>query len=268
MSEQSSIATSARVPLQRALQQVVIPDLVRRRIASSTTSPQRLTLTEQELTRLAQACVQSAYAIETELEELLVQGWSLGQLYLDAIAGTARLLGQWWIADQLDFASLTMAAGRLQDIVRLWEPRFLRSATPLAGADQYQVMLLSEFNDQHSLGVQMLQSFFKRDGWRVHNTWGMQEADLLRHVESSHVHLIGLSICTDRRLTPTHRLIRSLRERSRNPCLLIMLGGPLVMAHPHQVEHLEADWLAGEADQASRVALDRVLQVHQLRGSA
>lgn len=268
MSEQSSIATRAHAPLQRALQHVVIPDLLRRRMASSTAVARAPRLIEQDLIRLAEASVLNAYAIETELEELLVQGWSMEQLYLDAIAGTARLLGQWWIADQLDFASLTLAAGRLQDIVRLWEPRFLRSASPLKGANQYQVMLLSEFNDQHSLGVQMLQSFFKRDGWRVHNTWGMQEADLLRHVESSSVHLIGLSICTDRRLMQTQRLIRSLRQRSRNPSLLIMLGGPLVMAHPHQVANLGADWLAGEAGQASQEALDRVSQAHQIRGTA
>ncbi|MEY3765134.1 MAG: hypothetical protein RLZ03_93, partial [Pseudomonadota bacterium] len=109
MSEQSSSATSARAPLQRALQQVVIPGLVRRRIASSQDIGLSLALSDADLTRLAQASVLNAHAIETELEELVSQGWPLDRVYLEAIAGTARLLGQWWISDQLDFASLTLA---------------------------------------------------------------------------------------------------------------------------------------------------------------
>lgn len=268
MSEQSSSATSARAPLQRALQQVVIPGLVRRRIASSHDIGLSLALSDADLTRLAQASVLNAHAIETELEELVSQGWPLDRVYLEAIAGTARLLGQWWISDQLDFASLTLAAGRLQDVVRQWESRFLRSAPPLIGAQQFQVMLLNEFNDQHSLGVLMLQSFFKRDGWRVHNTWGMQEDDLIARISSSPVHLVGLSVCTDRRLPSTRRLIRTLRERSLNPSLLIMLGGPLVLAQPELVDDLGADWLSGHADQASQDAWHRVSLLHPVRRSA
>ena len=268
MSEQSSTATSARAPLQRALHQVVIPGLVSRRIASSSGASQHLMLSEMDLTRLAQASVLNAYAIETELENLLSNGWPLDRVYLDAIAGTARLLGQWWISDQLDFASLTLATGRLQDVVRHWESRFLRSAHPLPGAHQFQVFLLNEFNDQHSLGMLMLQSFFKRDGWRVHNTWGMQEETLIDRIRSSQVHLVGLSICTDRRLSQTRRLIRTLRECSHNPQLLIMLGGPLVLTQPELVEDLGADWLAGHADQASRDAWDRVSLAHPVRRTA
>ncbi len=268
MSEQSSDATSARLPLQRALQQIVIPRLVSKRLASAPGTGQQQVLSDADMTRLAQASVLNAHAIENELEELISQGWALERVYLEAIAGTARLLGQWWISDHLDFASLTMATGRLQDIVRNWEARFLRSATPLTGTHQYQAMLLNEFNDQHSLGVLMLQSFFKRDGWNVHNTWGMQEDDLIDRIASSQVHLVGLSICTDRRLPLTRRLIRALRERSLNPSLLIMLGGPLVLAQPELVDDLGADWLAGHADQASRDAWDRVSQTHPVRRSA
>jgi methanogenic corrinoid protein MtbC1 len=268
MSEQSSTATNARVPLQRALQQVVIPGLVNRRMASPPGTEQSLKLSAADLTRLAQASLLNAHAIETELGDLLSTGWPLDRVYLDAIAGTARLLGQWWTSDQLDFASLTIATARLQDVVRHWESRFLRSASPLTGAHQFQVLLLNEFNDQHSLGMLMLQSFFKRDGWRVPNTWGMQEDALLAQVESSQVHLVGLSICTDRRLPSTRRLIDTLRERSLNPDLLIMLGGPLVLNHPELVEDLGADWLAGHADQASRDAWERVSEAHAVRRTA
>ncbi|NDF65895.1 MAG: hypothetical protein EB096_12210, partial [Betaproteobacteria bacterium] len=73
MSEQSSSATNARAPLQRALQQVVIPGLVKRRIASTQHTGVSLALSDADLTRLAQASVLNAHAIETELEELVSQ---------------------------------------------------------------------------------------------------------------------------------------------------------------------------------------------------
>ena len=257
MSEHSSLSTNARAPLQRALQQVVIPALFRRQTLSVTTSVPG-TLSEQDRLRLAQASVHSSYAIEVELEALMANGWSITQVYLQAVAETARLLGQWWVNDELDFANLTLAVGRLQDIVREWESRFLRSAAPIPGADQFDVLLLSEFNDQHSLGMLMLQSFFKRDGWRVHNTWGMSDTALLERVQHHRFHLLGLSICTDRHLAQTRRLIRAVRQQSFNPNISIMVGGPFVMSHPEMAEDLGADWLSGHADQASLEAFEKV----------
>ena len=220
--------------------------------------------TQWDQNQLAHASLLSTYAIEAALEELLAQGWALEQVYLEAIAGTARLLGQWWTSDQLDFASLTLATGRLQELVRQWESRFVRSADPIPGSDRFDVMLLSELDDQHSLGVLMLQSFFKRDGWRVRNTWGMSERTLLQQVQSSQVHLIGLSLCTDRHLPQTRLLIDRIRQLSLNPGILIMLGGPLVLSHPEMAEDLGADWLATHADLASREAFDRVDKAHRL----
>ena len=267
MSEQSSMPTSARAPLQRALQHVVIPDLVRRCLPPSPGLQQPRVLSDLDQTRLADASVLSLYAIESELEALLALGWPMDRVYLDAIAGTARLLGQWWISDQLDFATLTVAAGRLQDIVREWEGRFVQSAAALPGADQLEAMLLSEFNDQHSLGLLMLQSFFKRDGWHVHNTWGLSEAGLLQHLQSNTVHLIGLSVCTDRNLFQTRRLIQAIRRRSVNPRIQVMVGGPLVLAHPEMVDDLGADWISSHADHASRDAYERVMAHQSVRRS-
>jgi methanogenic corrinoid protein MtbC1 len=249
------------------LDQVVIPDLLRKQAALLQRVGHTHELSRHDLTRLARAAVLHAHTIETELDTLLVQGWSMERVYLDVIAGIARLLGEWWIADQLDFASLTLATERLQDVVRQWESRFLGSSPNLAGADQYQVMLVSEFNDQHSLGMLMLQSFFKRDGWRVHNTWGMNEDDLLTRVAAINLHLVGLSICTDRRLPQTRQLISALRQRSMNPQLQIMVGGPLVLAHPNLVKDLGADWLSGHANQASREALEYVSQTNPNRST-
>ena len=259
MSGPSSTDTRAIAPLQRALQMVVIPDLVSRRAHAPPKSTHVLPVSEQNLLSLANACLDSSHAVEAQLEALLAQGCSMDQLYLEVIANTARLLGRWWTSDKLDFANLTLGVERLQAIVRHWDERFQRSGQPLPGANRCAVLLLSEFNDQHSLGVLMLQAFFKRDGWRVHNTWGMEEAHLLRHLRSHVVHLIGLSVCTDRSLGRIKRLIQNIRQCSLNPEIQVMLGGPLLLAQPEMAQDLGADWLSGHADRASQEAYERVV---------
>lgn len=255
MSQQSSPSAKAQAPLQRALQQVVIPDLLRRRQAQVGPSG---SLDPAALKRLAQSSLLSVHAIESDLESMLAGGWRMDDLYLQAVAEIARLLGQWWIEDHIDFANLTLATGRLQQLLREWEPRFMRSAQPLEGLQGQQALLLNPFESHHSLGLMMLQAFFRRDGWTVPSTWGMNDQDLLHTVRDHSVALVGLSISTDRHLMAIRRLVASLRQHSRHPHLQIMLGGPLVMAHPDMASHLGADWLAGHADEASRQAHERV----------
>jgi hypothetical protein len=53
-----------------------------------------------------------------------------------------------------------------------------------------------------------------------------------------------------------------------NPQLQIMVGGPLVLAQPHLVKDLGADWLSGHADQASREALKHVSQTNPMGSRA
>ena len=251
------------VPLQRTLQSVVIPDLVRRRTGAQSPHTPVESLSAEALADLAHASLDSLPAVELKLEQLLAQGWDMERLYLQGIAATARQLGQWWLSDQIHFANLTLAVGRLQELVLRWEGRFLRSAEPLPGAHQRVALLAGDFQDQHSLGLLMLQAFFKRDGWQVHPTAGMKEATLLAHVKTFHVDLLGLSVATDRRLPHTRQLIEALRQASLNPKLQVMVGGPLLMAHPEMAHDLGGDFLGQEADQASKLAFQWVERMNR-----
>jgi methylmalonyl-CoA mutase cobalamin-binding subunit len=250
-------------PLQRALQWVVIPDLVRRSARLPAKRPLPGPPVEQEWISLAKASLESLDALELRLEELLKAGWSMDRLYLEGIAGAARQLGQWWCSDDIDFASLTVAAAKLQAILRDWDPRFQKSASPILGADQYTALLMGEFNSQHSLGVVMLRAFFKRDGWHLIDTQGMNERSLLNHLKSNIVHVFGLSVASDRHLRDAHRLIQHVRDCSVNPRLQIMVGGPMVLADPELTQDLKADWSSPTADLASREAYRRVSNEQQ-----
>ena len=251
------------VPLQRTLQSVVIPDLVRRRTGAHSARTPGESLSAEALAVLAHASLDSLPAVESKLEHLLAQGWDMERLYLQGIAATARQLGQWWLSDQIHFANLTLAVGRLQELVLRWEGRFLRSAEPLPGAHQRVALLAGDFQDQHSLGLLMLQAFFKRDGWQLHPTAGMTEASLLAHLKAVHVDLVGLSVATDRRLPQTRQLIEALRQASLNPKLQVIVGGPLLMAHPEMAHDLGGDFVGLEADQASKLAFQWVERMNR-----
>ncbi len=264
MSNQPSMQSPSGAPLQRALQWVVIPDLVRRSARLPAKQPLPGPPVEQEWISLAKASLESLGALELRLEEQLKAGWSMDRLYLEGIAGAARQLGQWWCSDDIDFASLTVAAAKLQAILRDWDPRFQKSAPPIPGADQFTALLMGEFNSQHSLGVLMLQAFFKRDGWHLVDTLGMDEPRLLNHLKTQVVHVFGLSVASDRHLRNTQRLIQNVRDCSFNPHVQVMVGGPMVLADPQLTQDLKADWSSPTADQASRDAYQRVLKGPQV----
>lgn len=249
MSDQQALRQPLRAPLQRALQMVVIPDLVKRRTAGAALAEH--VLSPAQVSALANASLLSLAALEDKLEQLLAQGWPIDQVYLQAIAQTVRHLGEDWHADRVNFADLTLAVSRFQEWLLRSEERFQKSARPLPGRNRFACLLLGPFNDQHSLGVLMLQAFFRRDGWRLLNTAGLNEARLLNLVRNQHIDLVGLSVATDRRLPQTRQLIEDIRQTSLHRQIQIMVGGPLLRAHPEMAHSLGADLIGSEADAAS-----------------
>jgi methanogenic corrinoid protein MtbC1 len=82
--------------------------------------------------------------------------------------------------------------------------------------------------------------------------------------------LVALSVSTQRELPALTKHIVQLRERSLNPRVVIMVGGPLLSQDPHLAVTLGADFSSGSADQALRdaaqqVRLRRQQQVTQAR---
>ena len=260
MLDPTTMHSQLGTPLQRALQWVVIPDLIRRRARTAPQPKSQDTIAEQDSVVLARASLESSAALMQELERLLAAGWTMDRLYLEGIVGAARQLGRWWEADLLDFASVTIASVRLQTIVRTWDDRFRASAPPIPGADRFTALLVGEFNGQHNLGLLMLQAMFRRDGWKVQDSLGMNEDSLLAHVASNSIDLIGLSLATQQAMPRAKQLIQEVRQRSLNPDILVIVGGPLLLAQPDLSLDLKADWACKEADHASRGAFQRVFQ--------
>eukprot|EP01030_Chromulinospumella_sphaerica_P009313 gene9313-9125_t len=114
---------------------------------------------------LAQACLQGLDAARRVVFGWQRQGQSLEDIYLQGITPCARLLGQWWCSDRLDFAMTTIASSHLQQLLHDFSAEFLLESPQQRNG--LSLLLLTEPGAQHSMGLFMLSEFFKRAGWTV-----------------------------------------------------------------------------------------------------
>jgi len=83
-------------------------------------------LDRAQIQLLAQACLQGLDAARQVVFGWQRQGLSLEDIYIQGITPCARLLGEWWCADRLDFAMTTIASTHLQQLLYDFSAEFLR----------------------------------------------------------------------------------------------------------------------------------------------
>ena len=209
-----------------------------------------------------------AHAVLTEgpgpamrsIEARIAGGLSLDAVYLDLLAPAARHLGQLWEDDRCDFTDVTIGLGAMHRILRELSPQFRSevncdsgSALPSVNSGR-RMLLVPASGEQHSLGLMMIADFFARAGWDVTGGETPTGADLFRLVRDQWFDVVGMAVGCDRRLELLAADIRTLRSTSSNRDIRVMLGGPILAAHPEYVGVVGADGMAADARQALEVA--------------
>jgi methanogenic corrinoid protein MtbC1 len=85
-----------------------------------------------------------------------------------------------------------------------------------------------------------------------------QASDMQHAVQKDWIDLVGLSVGYTDHLDTLTTLIQTLRQSSRNPAMQVMVGGPLMLAHPEYVATVGADFMAVDAQAAVQMAEARV----------
>lgn len=199
----------------------------------------------EDLQRLARASLQSHEAALQQVQDWHGAGHDLEDLYIHAIAPCARLLGDWWRLDELDFAQVTIASSNLQRVLNTLSPVFCAP-----GADRptgLSLLLATEPQAQHTMGAFMLAEFFRRRGWGVQLLVPLDGEEVLGHLRRDWYDAIGLSVSTGRQLEALKALLPRLRAESPNPQLNVLVGGPLALNQPEALESLGVDLLGGDA---------------------
>jgi len=157
--------------------------------------------------------------------------------------------------DECDFTQVTVALWRLQQIVYEYSPAFQRDHR--ARHAGRRALLVPAPGSQHTFGVVIVAEFFRRSGWDVRGEPNATETDIKNSLGGEWFDVLGLSVGAECLLPAVSSAILGLRKASRNPSLVVMVGGPIVAGTADFVARVGADGTAPDA--AAAVALAETL---------
>lgn len=234
------------------VQRQVVPRLIARVQAAPVTAVRQPADGAQTVSRLVDRLLEDdprpAAALFAELRE---SGASSELLCLGVLTGAARRLGELWEVDSASFTEVTIGTLRLQGFLHEIAPELVEQADLAAAGSS---LLLPAPGEQHGFGLQMLTEFFRRGGWQVRTPSDASRQDPSRQLRAEPVDLVGFSISSDLHIETLTGQIAAIRRVSRNRGIIVMVGGPLLIARPELTRALGADATARDADEAVRFA--------------
>jgi methanogenic corrinoid protein MtbC1 len=212
----------------------------------------------------AAALTDELRALLDRVDALLASGVPVETVYLDLLAPAARRLGTWWENDACDFFDVTMGLWRLQEVLQALSA-FAPWSAPLAGSAR-RALFAPAPGEQHGFGAALVEEFFRRAGWQTWSTPAVDAVELEALVSARGYDVIGLTVSVESHLAPLPATIAGLRRASRNPDIIVMVGGRVFVADPGLAARVGAD--ATAADAAAAVAVAEQLLAVQLRAGA
>jgi MerR family transcriptional regulator, light-induced transcriptional regulator len=231
--------------LAQTIERRLIPALARKHRRTATT-PGALaapaTVTEADLALFVDELLRDdEAALRQRVAALLERGVAARELCLDLLAAAARRLGSLWEDDRCDFVQVTLGVGHLHGLLRGLGPRLAGGSAVAAGAAAGRRVLLAHLpQEQHVFGLSMLAHFFQAEGWAVGSATGTA-GGAAAWVRAQHVDVVAFTIGGEALAEPLRHEIAAVRAASRNPALVVLVGGPLVVLHPQWAAELGAD---------------------------
>ncbi len=239
----SAQAVADRVSLRAVVDTTIIPELLARHVRS----PVAPLVIDPRATELAQLLLaaepKAAFAL---IDKLRADGRSITQLCAGLFEPSARALGDLWRSDDCNEFDVTQGLGYLQVVLRRLSletssadvPAF-SLATPLA------VLVAPSPNEPHLLGSAIASEMFWREGWDVHCEFPDSDVALSQLVHDNWFDVLDLSFSAA--FTREHRLpamaasIRAAHASSRNPALVVVVGGRVFHEQPRAGADIGAD---------------------------
>lgn len=203
------------------------------RLVGGTTFSELVALDQSQVALLTQAAIKSMEETRKILMKWRSQGHSLKDTYLFGITGSARLIGELWSRDAMDFVNVTIALSRLHRVMHEFSQEFLSEGN--AESNGLSLLLMTEPGSQHGLGVFMLSEFFRQAGWRVTLASPQDIVDFKRIFLSDWFDAVVLSISTDRQIDAVAKSLVELSNTTANPNLKIYVGGPMAQVSPEAI---------------------------------
>jgi methanogenic corrinoid protein MtbC1 len=200
-----------------------------------------------------------------QVEALMLGGVDVETVYLELLAPAARQLGTWWDQDACDFVDVTMGLWRLQEIVHALSALVPGAATT-PGAER-RALFSPAPGEQHGLGALIVEEFFRRAGWQTWSAPALDDHELVALAAGRSFDLIGLTVSVERHVAPLARTIAEVRRTSRNPQVIILVGGRVFTEKPELAAQIGADGTAADGLLAVELA-DALLNANADSNSA
>jgi len=248
--------------LLNTLEKEVLPRLLQAHAQNDAGPDKRPSLRDSDVpSSVVDQLVQMALTNDTAdmlayVQAIHAQGVDLETVYLHVLTPVARKLGVMWEQDECSFTDVTVGLWRIKQVMHELSPTFQSVAQEQSHGRE--VLLVPTPGSAHNLGLFMVSEFFRRSGWRVSGELMSQASDMQHAVQKDWIDLVGLSVGYTDHLDTLTNLIHTLRQSSRNPAMQVMVGGPLMLAHPEYVATVGADFMAVDAQAAVQMAEARV----------
>ncbi len=177
------------------------------------------------------------------LDELVLMGYERLGLHASLLEPAARRLGDWWSDDLIGSAEVTLGLSYLQTAVRRAGPA--HGAATLEAEEPRHILIVSYPGETHTLGPSLASDFYRRAGWRVTVDFPASAKALTAMVRADGFDALSLSLSDvfDRldRMNAVGETVRAARRASRNPDIVVVVGGRAFRSRPDLAAFLGAD---------------------------
>jgi methanogenic corrinoid protein MtbC1 len=237
--------------LRRTIEAEIIPRLMRAHLLSGNDAcappDARAELAPEEIDVLTELVLRSdSAAAQAYVRSRSNAGVPVQTIYIGLLAAVAKRLGEMWENDLCDFTQVTVGMWRLQQLVFEYSDVFQRDRR--MRARQRRALLMPAPGSQHTFGVVVVGEFFRRAGWDVRGDPAASLAEVKGSIAADSFDLLGLSVGTSFQIKSLSSAILRLRKASRNPAIVVMVGGPAVASSPDLARLVGADGSASDAE--------------------
>ena len=182
------------------------------------------------------------------VKAIYASGTSLEDVYLFLLTPVARKLGQMWEEDESSFTDVTIALWRIKQLMYDLSPIFQQYADENKKGSS--IMLVPLPGSQHNLGLFMVSEFFARAGWRIWGELAATEDEIIAMAANEWFDVVGLSASVREQFPQLKELIKSIKTKSKNPHVGVIIGSPVFNQFPELVDDLGADMVGIDAADA------------------
>ena len=209
---------------------------------------------KEEIDSFVKLCVsQDPFVAMIFVNKLLEEGLNTEHIFLELITPAARALGTQWDLDRMDFVDVTHGLVRLHAIAH--EIGFAYQDGPVLQGEIKRIMIASAPGSEHLLGPTIVADFFRKAAWQVVVEIASSKKQLVQAVENEWFDTVGLSVSIAPQLTDLADLVDQIKQRSRNPRVVVLLGGPIFTVQNLQASDFGATGICVDAKEAVSLAL-------------